>query len=77
MKQQAIDAFDLQSLCHMPQARNPAHINSQGLLGLEDRPRAKGIAAVERERVVKDVEDACHGILHCTNVLNEPSTASC
>lgn len=34
MKQQAIDAFDLRSLCHMPQARNPAHINSQGLLGL-------------------------------------------
>ena len=42
------------------QSGDPAHFQAQRFLRLEDRAGPKGVAAVQRQRMVEDVENAGH-----------------
>ena len=41
---------------------DPAHVQSRLLLRFQDRARAEGIAAVQRQRMVENVKDASHAL---------------
>jgi hypothetical protein len=45
----------------VPLAGDAAHLQPVARLRLQDRAGAEGVAAVERERMIKDVENAGHG----------------
>ena len=45
----------------MAQAGDAAHFHPGGLLGLQDGAGAEGVAALQRKRMVEDVEHAGHG----------------
>ena len=76
MEQQALGDFGGQALGGVPEAGDPAHLEPVGRLRLHDRARAEGVAAVQRERVVEDVEDPEHRRKPCHDKLNGASTAS-
>ena len=77
MKMQAFAGFFGRSLGGVARAGNPAHIQPVGQLRAHDRLGAKGIAAVERQRMVEDMEYA-HGVnVRSAGVLNAASTPRC
>ena len=65
VEQQAIGLLAIRrairSRGHVAQAGNAAHLDTQRLLGLQDATGAERIAAVQRQRMVEDVQNLCHG----------------
>ena len=59
----------------VPLPGDPAHVEPEALLRLQDRARAEGVAAVERQRMVENVENSGHATGHNAGVLNTASTA--
>ena len=53
---------------------DPAHLQPQRLLRLQDGAGAKGVAAVERERMIEHMQNAGHGRPSIAGVLNAAST---
>ena len=52
-----------------------AHFEAEALLRFQNRAGAKGVAAMERARMVEDVQNAGHGARLIAGVLNAASTA--
>jgi len=48
----------------VPPSGDPAHFQPRRLLRFQDRARAKSIAAVKRQRMIKNVENPSHGPVH-------------
>ncbi len=57
---QAVDHLLLRPLRRMAVAGDAAHLPPPGHLRAQDRTGAKGIAAMERQTVVQDMENTCH-----------------
>ena len=49
------------AILEMTQPGDPAHFEPHRSLRFQNRPGAKGVAAVQRQGVVKDVKNAGHG----------------
>ena len=76
VKREAIVQFEL---CPgerrgVAQAGEAAHFMPQPFLRLEDRARAEGVAALQRQRVIEDMENPGHVRRHATAGLNAAST---
>ena len=76
MESHAVGDFGRRALGGVAQAGEAAHLQPVGRLRLHDRARAEGVAAVQRQRVVEDVEDPDIARKPCHDKLNGPSTAS-
>jgi len=74
---QSFDRLDHFGRPGLAQPRHPAHLEPGRLLRLQDRARAEGVAAVERQRVIEDVQHPGHHITRCHDKLNGASTAWC
>jgi len=61
MKSQPFGLFDIRARRNVAQAGDPAHFQPHRLLRFQDRAGAKGIAAVHRQRMIEDMENARHG----------------
>ena len=53
----------------MPQPGHPRARRGQRLLGFQDRPRAKGIPALQGQRMVENVKDPRHGTVMAQQAL--------
>ena len=62
---EAFGLLDGGSVGVVPQAGDRLDLEPVGLLRLEDRPRAEGVAAVQRQRVVEDVKNPEHRGKYC------------
>ena len=56
-------------------AGKPAHLHPGCDLAFHDRARAEGVAGVQRQRMVEDMQDSGHRAIPLHNRLNAPSTA--
>ena len=61
MEQDAVGFLGVRPLAGMAQAGDAAHLHAHPLLRLKDGAGAEGIAAVQRQRMVKDVKHPGHG----------------
>src|SRR5690606_17081900 len=69
VKDEAFDGFAPRTRGGVPEPGDPARLDPVGQLRLHDRARAEGIAAVHRQRMIEDVEDAQHRRLPATTSL--------
>ena len=60
VKHQPVRFLALRPVCAVAQPGDARHLQPQPLLGLQDRARAKGITAVQWQRMVEYVENAGH-----------------
>jgi hypothetical protein len=75
MKHQTIGCFDERAFSVVPQSGDAANIHAGGLLRLKNGARAKSVAAVQRKRMVKNVEYAHDNVAYARLCLTDRQPA--